>query len=173
MDKQSLRNKSLQNNPNHPLFWQTRGHSTRPSDWGNETQSKKRLGQLEHRANTVAKTTVAQKKLIGNDTKRVEMVVKQQLGGNAMIYKGGSQLKRTNVKESDLDLKIKVPQSLKFEDRNRLGNALAKEFGKKNVDSSHSKIHVVQGQGLSMDVLPTKADYFDNNFKLDASINLL
>ena len=167
MDQKSLQNKSLQNNPNNVCYWQTRGHSTRPSNWGNETDHKKRLGQLEYRANTAAATSTEQRKYMGNDTKRVEQVVKQQLGGNAMIYKGGSQHKRTNVKASDLDLKIKVSESLQAQDRTRLGNALKKEFGTKNVDSSNPKIHIVQGKGVSIDVVPTEADYFPPTFKID------
>ena len=132
MDPKSLKIKSNQNNPNNVCYWQTRGHSSRPSNWVNEVDHKKKLGQLEYRANTAGSTSNKQKKSMGNETKRVEQVVKQCLGGNAMVYKGGSQHKRTNVKGSDLDLKIKVSQSLKPEDRTRLGNGLKKQFGKLN-----------------------------------------
>ena len=51
---------------------------------------------------------------MGRDIKRVEKVAKEVFGGKAKVYKGGSQLKRTNVRSSDLDLKIKVPGNKKL-----------------------------------------------------------
>ena len=167
MDPKALQNKANQSNPNHPSYWQSRGYSSKPSTWENEVHRKKTLGQLEYRANTVATTSNVQRKKMGNDTRRVEKVVKNVIGGDAMVYKGGSQLKRTNVAASDNDLKIKVPQSLNKEDKERLGNALAREFGKKNVDKNHAKIHVVRGEAGDIDVVPNKAEYFPPNFKFD------
>ena len=167
MDPKALQNKANQNNPNHPTYWQCRGYSSKPDNWEREVQRKKNLGQLEHRANTAATTDKETRKKMGRDTQRVEKVVKQVIGGDAMVYKGGSQLKRTNVKSSDNDLKIKVSQNLKKEDKDRLGNALAKEFGKEKVEKHHAKIHVIHGEAGDIDVVPNKADYFPQNFKFD------
>ena len=167
MDMKALQNKSNQNNPNHPSYWQCRGYSSRPKTFEEEINRKKNLGQLEHRANSVAATNTEQKKKMGRDNKRVEKVVKEVIGKDVMVYKGGSQLKRTNVASSDNDLKLKVPQSLKKEDKDRLGNALVKEFGKKNVQKDHSKIHVVRGEAGDIDIVPNQAEYFPPDFKFD------
>ena len=167
LDEKSIQNRSKQNNPNNVVYWKTRGQATRSGDWKIESLRKKKLGKIEHHANSVASANAARRRLIGNDAKRVERVVKKQLGGKAMVYKGGSQFKRTNIDTSDLDLKIKVSQPLTSDDRVRLGNALGQEFGKDNVNSRNPKIHIVQGQGASIDVVPIKADYFPRNFKID------
>ena len=66
-----------------------------------------------------------------------------------------------------MDLKINVSKALTSEDRTQLGRALSQEFGKRNVDSKNPKIHIVQGQGGSIDVVPTKAEYFPKDFKID------
>ena len=59
------------------------------------------IGHLEFQANSAAITCQEQRVKMKRDTKRVEKVVKKALGGNAMVYKGGSQLKRTNVATSE------------------------------------------------------------------------
>ena len=91
---------------------------------------------------------------MGRDTKRVEKVVKEVFGGKTKVYKGGSQLKRTNVRSSDNDLKIEVPYMLTWADKETLGIALDEEFGIRNVDKSHSKIHVVRGESGYIDIVP-------------------
>ena len=104
---------------------------------------------------------------MGRDTKRVEKVAKEVFGGNTKVYIGGSQLKRTNVRSSDLDLKIEVPHKLTWADRETLGIALEQEFGIGNVDKNHSKIHVVRGESGYIDILPNSAEYFPPDFKFD------
>ena len=41
MDKKALQNKSNQNNPNHPSYWQCRGYSSRPKTFEEEINRKK------------------------------------------------------------------------------------------------------------------------------------
>ena len=167
MASKDLDNRANQLNPNNSCYWLCGGYSSRPYSWEDEVTQKDLIGQLEFQANSAATTSQEQREKMKRDTKRVEQVVKKALGGNAMVYKGGSQLKRTNVAKSDNDLKIKVPQRLTKEDRERLGNELVREFGEENVDKSHTKIHVVHGEGGDIDIVPDKAEYFPPDFKID------
>ena len=160
-------NRSNQLNPNNSRYWRTRGHLTRPDVWDEVIRTRNMLGDLENQANRVAYTSDIQRKKMKKDTQRVERSVKRALGGNAMVYKGGSQLKRTNVATSDNDLKIKVPQRLSMKDRERLGDELVREFGMENVDKSHAKIQNVRGEGGDIDIVPDKAEYFPSDFKFD------
>ena len=98
---------------------------------------------------------------------RIEKVVKEQLGGNRSIYVGGSQKKGVNVGTSDLDLKIDTPEPMTLDERTKLGQGLENEFGKENVDSDHSIIHVVKGKDISIDIVPSQAEYFPEGFKLE------
>ena len=160
-------NRSNQLNPNNFRYWRSRGNTTRPNAWDEVTRHRNILGHLENQANTVAYCSDTQRMKIKRDTQRVERSVKRALGGNAMVYKGGSQLKRTNVATSDNDLKIKVPQPLTMKDRERLEDELVREFGIANVDKSHAKITVVRGEGGDIDIVPDKAEYFPSDFKFD------
>ena len=54
-----------------------------------------------------------------------------------------------------------------LDDRAKLGQGLKKEFGEKNVDSSHPKIHIVKGKAVNIDIVPSQAEYFPPDFKLD------
>ena len=54
-----------------------------------------------------------------------------------------------------------------LDDRAKLGQGLENEFGKENVDSNHSKIHVVKGKDIDIDIVPNQAEYFPEDFKLD------
>ena len=131
------------------------------------SQEKKINGLLEHRANTAGAKSSEKRRAIGKDTQRVEKVVKETLGGNASVYIGGSQKKGVNIGTSDLDLKIDTPVPMTLDDRAKLGQGLENEFGKENVDSNHSKIHVVKGKDIDIDIVPNQAVYFPEDFKLD------
>ena len=166
-NKNPSQNRSNQMNPNNPAYYQCRGISSRPKDWESISEKNKTNGLLENRANTAGAMSSETRRAIGHDTKRVEKVVKEQLGGDVMVYKGGSQKKGVNIGKSDLDLKIKVPRPMTLDDRAKLGQGLKKEFGKKNVDSSNPKIHTVKGETINIDIVPSKAEYLPSNFKLD------
>ena len=166
-NKNPSQNRSNQMNPNNPAYHQCRGNSTRPKDWVSISQNNKANGLLEHKANTAGAMSKEKRRAIGHDSKRVEKVVKEQLGGDVMVYKGGSQKKGVNIGNSDLDLKIKVSRPMTLDDRTKLGQGLQKEFGKKNVDSSNPKIHTVKGEVINIDIVPSQAEYLPPNFKLD------
>ena len=166
-NEKSSQNRSNQKNPNNPAYYQCRGNSTRPKDWETISEKSKTNGILEARANTAAAMSSEKRRAMGSYTKRVEKVVKEELGKKSMVYKGGSQKKRTNVGKSDLDLKIRTSEPMTRDDRTELGRGLEKEFGKENVDSNHSKIHVVQGEDFTIDIVPSQAEYFPPDFQLD------
>ena len=174
-NENSSQTRSDQMNPNNPAYHQCRGKSTRPEDWESISEKSKTNGLLEHRANNAGAMSREKNRAMGSYTKRVEKVVKEQLGGDAMVYKGGSQKKGVNIGNSDLDLKIKVSRPMALDDRTKLGQGLEKEFGKEKVDSNHSKIHVVQGdfvqgdvgQDFTIDIVPSQAEYFPPDFQLD------
>ena len=160
-NKNLSQNRSNQMNPNNPVYYQCRGNSTRPKDWVSV------LENTEHRANIAGAMSYVKRRARGHDLKRVEKVVKEQLGGDVMVYKGGSQKKGVNIGNSDLDLKIKVSKPMTRDDRAKLGRGLQKEFGKKNVDSSNPKIHTVKGEAVNIDIVPSQAVYLPPDFKLD------
>jgi len=160
-------NMANQLNPNNHNYWRSRGYNSRPDTWQDEVDARNLRGQYEYRANLESTTSDDQRRKMGRDNKRVEKVVKEVCGGNAMVYKGGSQLKRTNVRTSDNDLKINVPYMMTMDDKERLGNALEEEFGIGNVDRSHQKIHVVRGEGGDIDIVPNRAEYYPPDFKFD------
>ena len=166
-NKNPSQNRSNQMNPNNPAYHQCRGNSSRPKDWESILQKSKANGLLEHRANTAGAMSSEKRRAIGGDTKRVEKVVKEQLGGDVRVYRGGSQKKGVNIGKSDLDLKMKVSKPMTLDDRAKLGQGLKKEFGEKNVDSSHPKIHIVKGKAVNIDIVPSQAEYFPPDFKLD------
>ena len=166
-NKNPSQNRSNQMNPNNPAYHQCRGNSTRPKDWVSISEKSKANGLLEHRANTAGAMSREKRRAMGHDSKRVEKVVKEQLGGDVMVYKGGSQKKGVNIGNSDLDLKIKVSKPMTRDDRAKLGRGLQKEFGKKNVDSSNPKIHTVKGEAVNIDIVPSQAVYLPPDFKLD------
>ena len=122
---------------------------------------------MEHRANVLATTTREVKFSMFCDFIKVEYIVKSLFGKNTQLFVHGSQLKRTNVIGSDLDLKFDPPKPLNENDRCRLGKALDKVYGKGKVEKNHAKIHVIRGDHYSTDVVPTKATYFPPEFKVD------
>lgn len=166
-NKNPSQNRSNQMNPNNPAYHQCRGNSSRPKDWESILEKSKANGLLEHRANIAGAMSSEKRRAIGGDTKRVEKVVKEQLGGDVIVYRGGSQKKGVNIGKSDLDLKMKVSKPMTLDDRAKLGQGLKKEFGEKNVDSSHPKIHIVKGKAVNIDIVPSQAEYFPEGFKLE------
>ena len=98
---------------------------------------KQRNGQLEYLANTAGAKTKQQRLDLAEDIRRIEKVAKEQLGGNVMVYKGGSQKKHTNIQGSDLDVKLSVPRPLTWEDRLLLEKGLNNEFGKNNIITTY------------------------------------
>ena len=167
MDKKGNQNRAIQKNPNNLKYHQCRGSSTRPEDWESISQENKANGLLEHRANTAGAMSNEKRRTMGIYITRIEKVVKEQLGGNRSICVGGSQKKGVNVGTSDLDLKIDTPEQMTLDERTKLGQGLENEFGKENVDSDHSIIHVVKGKDISIDIVPSQAEYFPEGFKLE------
>ena len=167
MDKKGNQNRAIQKNPNNLKYHQCRGSSTRPEDWESILQESEANGILEHRANTAGAMSSEKRRAMGIYIKRIEKVVKEQLGGDRSVYIGGSQKKGVNVGTSDLDLKIDTPEQMTLDERTKLGQGLENEFGKENVDSDHSIIHVVKGKDISIDIVPSRAEYFPERFKLE------
>ena len=157
-------NKSDQKNPNNERFYKSRGQKSRPSNWKEEILKTIREGQLEYQANTIASKT--DRPAMGRDIVRIEKVVKNVLGGNVFVYKGGSVKKHTNIEGSDLDLKIDVFEPLKEKERNALTEALKIEFGEHNVDVK-TIVHKIQGESGSIDLLPQKATYISSATRVD------
>ena len=158
-----MSNRSLQKNPNNSAYWQSRGSDSRSIYWEEEIEKKRREGLLEYVANTSAATN---KKAMGRDIVRVERIVKKVLGGDISIYKGGSQKKHTNIKDSGLDLKINVANPLTFEDRDKLRRELEAEFGSENVEVGN-KVHTIRGESRNIDLFPQMAEYFSSDVKVD------
>ena len=95
MDKKGNQNRAIQKNPNNLKYHQCRGSSTRPEDWESILQESEANGLLEHRANTAGAMSSEKRRAMGIYIKRIEKVVKEQLGGDRSVYIGGSQKKRS------------------------------------------------------------------------------
>ena len=160
-------NRSNQMNLNNLAYYQCQGNSTRPNNWASTCQRRKTTGFLEHKANIAGTVSSDERVAIANDIKRIEKVVKEQLDGGVMIYKGSSRKKGVNIGKFDLDVKIKVSRPMSVDDHNKLGQGLGKEYGKNNVDNSNPKIHKVKGKAVSIDIVPRQAEYLPPNFRLN------
>lgn len=147
-------------NPNNAAFWGARGAPCRPGDWHNVVAERRDHGQREHALNMAAAETAEMRASHGRDTVRVERVVKDVLGGQAQVWKGGGRNKHDNLATGDLDLLIVAPQALRTEDRHALGRGLRGEFGSSRVSESKPRIHQVEGEGGRIDVVPQRATFF-------------
>ena len=101
------------NNPNNPVYWKSRGYSSRPDNWESAAAQRaaaERLeGQLEATANAAASRTSGERAVAGWRTDTIVRAVKASLGGLVQVLKVGSQAKRTAVAgHSDYDLRVDV-----------------------------------------------------------------
>ena len=159
-----MENRANQLNPNNRQYHRSRGVESRPDNWQDQIAKNKREGHLEYRANTSA--SKINHAAIGRDIVRIEKVVKNVLGKNVSVYKGGSVKKHTHIETSDFDLKIDVEYPVTDAQRNSLTEALKKEYGAKNVEVT-PKVHLIKGESGSIDLFPQKADYFSPSTKVD------
>eukprot|EP00931_Biecheleriopsis_adriatica_P107146 TRINITY_DN81483_c0_g1_i1.p1 TRINITY_DN81483_c0_g1~~TRINITY_DN81483_c0_g1_i1.p1 ORF type:complete len:281 (-),score=41.88 TRINITY_DN81483_c0_g1_i1:144-986(-) len=153
-------NRANQKNPNNSAFYKARGEPCRPSTWQSTVDDRRARGQREHVLNMAAAETAEQRAAHARDVVRAERVVKDVLGGQAQVWKGGGRNKHNNLAGGDLDLLIEHPKTLDAQDRNDLGAAFRDEFGSSCVSDRNPRIHQIRGEGGPIDVVPQKAAFF-------------
>ncbi|CAD7923481.1 unnamed protein product [Amoebophrya sp. A120] len=115
-EKRKLRgpggNKGDQLNPQHDTYWETRA-ARRPSQEDiEELVNQNQADRAVHtQACQVAARTAEEKKAIGRDTDRIVKIL-QRIVPKCEVRKAGSQSKGTNVRGSDLDLRVTVPEKV-------------------------------------------------------------
>lgn len=155
-------NRSNQMNPNHVSYHKSRGFTDRPAAWEGIVDDRRNRGQRELIANMAAAESDAQRAAHARDVVRVERVVKEALGGPAQVLKGGSRNKHNNLAGADLDIMFVAPGQgpIHSSDRDAVGQKLKQEFGSAHVSEDNPRIHVVQGEGGPIDVVPFNATFF-------------
>ena len=159
-------NRKNQKNPNHPAYWQSQGQASRPANYQQVIDQRREAGQCEAELNRRVHETRATRAAIGRVTRKVEAAVKEACGPQARVEKGGSRHKRTNLAGADLDLKVVLPgnQPMRTEGREQLTECLVKHFGSHKVDTSNPRIHIVEGEVCSIDLVPVQSTYAQENF---------
>ena len=82
------------------------------------------------------------------------------------MEKGGSRHKHTNLADSDLDLKVDLPgnQPMTTKHREKITGCLDQRFGSHRVNTSNPRIHIIQGEVCSIDVVPVQSTYAQKGF---------
>lgn len=160
----ALNNRASQLNPNNIAFHKARGLTSIPNDWHGIAEERRARGRREHALNLAAAESLEARAAHGRDTVHVERAMKNALGGAVQVWKGGGRAKHDNLAHADLDLKIVAPKAIRVEDRVALGAELRREFGMSCVSESNPRIHVVQGEGGPIDVVPFDATFFPQGF---------
>jgi len=153
-------------NPNNPKFYKARGLRERPCDWPANVAQRRERGLREHAVNLAVAEAPEKRAAHGRDTEKVGHAVRSAFGGQAQVLKGGARAKHVHLADSDVDLKVVLPggRPMRSEDRDILTGKLAKQFGADRVETSNPNIHIVHGEGGSMDLVPCCATFFPDGF---------
>ena len=127
-------------------------------------EAKRAAGHREAEINRAAH--VPNKAAYGRDNRKLESPVKDVLGPQASILRGGSRQKGTNLKKSDNDVKVRLPDNrvMTEQDRADLYNGLEAAFGPEAVDASNPRILIVRGEASNIDVVPVHSTYSGPGF---------
>ncbi|CAE7626367.1 unnamed protein product, partial [Symbiodinium sp. CCMP2456] len=127
-------------------------------------EAKRTAGYREAKINMAAH--VPNKAAYGRDNRKLESSVKDVFGGQASILQGGSRKKGTNLKSSDSDVKVRLPENRAMTERDRsvLHSRLKAEFGPEAVDASNPRILKVRGEASEIDVVPVHSTYSGQGF---------
>lgn len=161
-------NRSNQLNPQRDEYWSCAGRAASAAERAATIEERRQDRRLEFWANTSAAKSPAQKAAIGRDVQRVEQVVKSALGGQAQIWKGGSQKKHTNISDSDLDLKLVTPKPFNLHGKDQLQYHLQRDFGPVDFTGCVLKF---KGKSGCIDVVPNQATFFPPGFSSELPKN--